>query len=55
MPITGFLPIIPVIFSTIYGTAAGSPGPFETTIPSGFIDSTSFALVEAGTTVTSQL
>ena len=44
-----------IAFSVIYDTGAGSPGPFEITIPSGFIDSTSSAPVLAGTTVTSQL
>ena len=35
-------------------TAAGSPGPFERKIASGFIPSTSSAVVQAGTTVTSK-
>src|SRR6516165_9668160 len=54
MPKIGFLPIKFRTFSLAYGTASGSPGPFERKIPSGLNASTSFAGVEAGTTLTWQ-
>jgi hypothetical protein len=36
MPNTGTLPRIALAFCTAYGTAEGSPGPFENKTPSGF-------------------
>ena len=39
--------------SLAYGTAAGSPGPFERNTPAGCRARTSAAVVEPGTTSTS--
>src|SRR5512143_3509354 len=54
MPKIGFLPSNSRIVRVAYVAAAGSPGPFERKIPSGFNASASDADVVAGTTVTSK-
>src|SRR5436853_460821 len=51
MPITGTLPIRSLACTSAPTTAAGSPGPFESTTPSGFRARISAAGVREGTTV----